>query len=89
MDIIWSPEAKSEVRAIVSYIADFDAAAARGLKLRLETAVLPLAEHPYLFRKGRVDGTRELVVSPSYIIVYRVTDHVRIVSILHTRQEYP
>ncbi|UJW87523.1 type II toxin-antitoxin system RelE/ParE family toxin [Devosia sp. SL43] len=89
MEIIWSPEAQGEVQAIVAYIADFDPVAARDIRLRLEAVVLPLAEHPYLFRSGRVLGTRELVVSPNYIIVYRVTDHVRIVSVLHARQEYP
>lgn len=89
MEIIWSPEARSEVQAIVAYIADFDPVAARGIRQRLEAVVLPLAEHPYLFRSGRIVGTKELVVSPNYIIVYRVTDHVSIISVLHARQEYP
>jgi toxin ParE1/3/4 len=52
--------------------------------------VLPLAEHPFLFRPGRVPGTRELVAHPNYIIVYRVlVDRVEIVSVLHARQLYP
>ncbi|WP_354043151.1 type II toxin-antitoxin system RelE/ParE family toxin [Devosia sp. UYZn731] len=35
-------------------------------------------------------GTRELVVHPNYIVVYRVlTDQIDIVSVLHARQEYP
>jgi plasmid stabilization system protein ParE len=37
-----------------------------------------------------VEGTREAVVHPNYIIVYRVTtDAVEIVSVVHARQEYP
>lgn len=34
--------------------------------------------------------TREAVVHPNYILVYRVTaDAVEIVSVVHARQEYP
>ena len=56
----------------------------------IETAIAPLAEHPYLFRPGRVAGTRELVAHPNYIVVYRVTaTAVEIVNILHARQHYP
>lgn len=56
----------------------------------LEDAILPLREHPHLFRPGRVPGTRELVAHPNYIIVYRVTDNaVEIVNVVHARQQYP
>jgi toxin ParE1/3/4 len=57
---------------------------------RLETAVLPLSEHPYLFRPGRVAGTRELVAHPNYIIIYRVlSDAVEITKVVHARRQYP
>ncbi len=60
------------------------------MKLRIESSVRPLAEHPYLFRPGRVPGTRELVAHPNYIVIYRVTpEHVEIVRVLHARQQYP
>ncbi len=56
----------------------------------IEDAVLLLPEYPWLFRPGRVEGTRELVAHPNYIIVYRVTDDaIEIVSVLHARQQYP
>ncbi len=52
--------------------------------------MLPLPEHPYLFRPGRVSGTRELVAHPNYIVVYRVTDdRIEIVNVVHARQKYP
>ena len=59
------------------------------MRTLIEDAVLPLAKHPFLFREGRVSGTRELVAHPNYIIVvYRVTDEaVEIVNVLHTRQQ--
>jgi len=37
-----------------------------------------------------VHGTREAVVHPNYILIYRVgTDAVEIVSLVHARQQYP
>lgn len=75
---------------IIRYIANEDPKAARQLKERLESVVLPLAEHPYLYRFGRVPGTRELIAHPNYILVYRVAaDAVEVVNVLHARQQYP
>jgi toxin ParE1/3/4 len=49
-----------------------------------------LAEHPYMYRAGRLPGTREAVVHPNYILIYRVeSDTVRVVGFIHTRREYP
>ncbi len=56
----------------------------------IEEAILTLSEHPFLFRVGRVPGTREMVAHPNYIVVYRVaSDRVEIVSVVHARQSYP
>lgn len=89
MDIVWTEQARHEVSTIVGYVARFDTIAAQALRQRLEAVVLPLAEHPYLCRRGRVAGTREMVVSPNYIIIYRVAHVIQIVSVLHTRRRYP
>lgn len=57
---------------------------------RIETAVLPLSEHSYLFRAGRVPGTREIVVHPNYLVVYRVlADCIEVVSVMHAARQYP
>ena len=90
LPVIWRADARSNLAAIVRYIAGQNPSAARRMKAVIEAAVLPLAEHPFLFRSGRVPGTRELVAHPNYIIVYRVTsDHIEIVNFLHARQHYP
>ena len=45
---------------------------------------------PYLYRSGRVPGTCELVAHPNYVLVYRVAaECIEVVSVLHSRQEYP
>jgi len=88
--LLWRAAAREDLARIVAYIAERNPAAARRMRRLIEEAVLPSTEHPYLFRPGRVAGTRELVAHPNYIIVYRVTDAaVEIVSVLHARQQYP
>lgn len=90
MQIIWRARAKSDLAKIIRYIANEDPVAARRIKERLESAILPVAEHPYLYRPGRVPGTRELVAHPNYVLVYLVAfERIEIVNVLHARQEYP
>lgn len=90
LKISWRPTATDDLAEIVAFIAEHSVQAARTIKQRIESAVLPLAEHPYLYRSGRVPGTRELVAHPNYVVVYRVTDTaVEVVNVLHSRQEYP
>lgn len=89
LPIVWRATARDDLLQIIRYIANEDPKAARQLKERLESVVLPLAEHPYL-RFGRVPGTRELIAHPNYILVYRVAaDAVEVVNVLHARQQYP
>ena len=90
LPIRWNAKALDELDAIVSYIAQINPSAAEGLQGLIEVSVLPLSQHPYLYRLGRVVGTRELVVHPNYIVVYRVMiDRVEIVGVLHAAREYP
>ncbi len=90
LPIRWNAKALDELDVIAGYIAQFNPIAAESLQYLIEASVLPLSEHPYLYRPGRVAGTRELVVHPNYIVVYRVlTDQVEVVGILHAAREYP
>ena len=90
LPVIWLDSAIADLTEIITYIARENPSAARRLKARLEAAPLPLAEHPYLYPKGRVPGTRELVAHPNYVLVYLVAaTRIEIVSVLHARLEYP
>lgn len=89
MLVEWRPEARAALFEILSYIDERNPVAAEDLHQAIETAVTALPQHPYLYRYGRVAGTREIVVHPNYLVVYRVTDRIEVVTVLHARQHYP
>jgi addiction module RelE/StbE family toxin len=90
MLVEWRPQARENLLSLLSYIAGRNQDAARALAKDIERATSALPDHPYLYRQGRVAGTRELVVHPNYLIVYRVTlTSIEIISVLHARQKYP
>lgn len=88
--LVWSAGARDDLLQILSYIAERNAAAARRLHETIRHAAELLPAHPYIHRPGRVAGTREAVVHPNYILVYRVgTDQVEVLTVLHARRQYP
>ncbi len=89
MLVDWNPLARAELWTILDFIGDRNILAAQGLYDAIEAATEALPQHPYLYRPGRVAGTREIVVHPNYIVVYRVTTGIEIVNVLHARQQYP
>ncbi len=90
LPIKWRPQARKSLKKIVLYIAERNLPAALAMRRRIEDAVLPLSEHPYLFRLGRVPGTREVVAHPNYIVIYRVQiDCIEVVDVVHSRQQFP
>ncbi|MCY7307237.1 MAG: type II toxin-antitoxin system RelE/ParE family toxin [Rhodoferax sp.] len=89
MLVDWNPVARASLRAILDYIGDRNDSAAQDLYEAIEAATQALPLHPYLYRPGRVAGTREIVVHPNYIVVYRVARQIEIVNVLHARQQYP
>lgn len=90
LPIHWRASAREDLIHLIGYIAEQNPSAARAMLTRLEAAILPAAEHPYLYRPGRVPGTREVVAHPNYVLIYRVTaERIEVVNVLHARQEYP
>ena len=46
--------------------------------------------NPHLYRPGRVPGTREAVVHPNYVMVYRIeSETITILRVLHAAQRWP
>ena len=91
LPIIWKFDARADLASVIKYIAKSDILAARRMKKRLQEAVLPVAEHPYLYRQSdRYPGCREIVAHPNYIVVYRVErEEISVLRVLHSRQQYP
>ncbi|MBI3523675.1 MAG: type II toxin-antitoxin system RelE/ParE family toxin [Betaproteobacteria bacterium] len=90
MLVEWRPEARANLREILSYISERNLAAAFNLGEEIERATSALPQHPYLYRHGIVAGTREMVVHPNYVVVYRVTaSAIEVINVLHSRQQYP
>ena len=88
--IEWLQMACADLMTIVDYISDDNPDAAEQLKDDIERTVGQLPEHPKMGRMGRVDGTRELVAAPNYIVVYQEASAcIRILRVLHTARQWP
>lgn len=66
-------------------------AAAARVTGRIVDMVEHLAEAPHRGRPGRIDGTRELVITRTpYIVAYRVIGHeAQVLRVLHAAQQWP
>ena len=91
MNISWSPEARTDLREMVLYLADKNPYAAKALYERIETAATELIENPYIGRPGRVPGTRELVITnTSYILPYQIRQNrLEILRVYHGARKWP
>jgi len=91
MRIRWTPRALSDATAILTRIAREDPGAAdRPEAQLLQVVEATLAGQPNLGRPGRVAQTREFVVHPSYILVYRVRgDSLELLAFRHSARRWP
>ena len=89
--IKWLRKALKSLEQAYGYMAETDADAAIALVLKIQAATQQLAEFPMMGRVGRVDGTRELVITNSpYLVIYRVKGNaVQILRVLHASKRYP
>ncbi|EZP55509.1 MULTISPECIES: type II toxin-antitoxin system RelE/ParE family toxin [Sphingomonas] len=88
--VVWSDDATTDFLDILDYIAERNVAAADRLEALIQHAADRLPDHPYIHRPGRIAGTREAIVHPNYILVYRVAIHaIEVLAVLHARQRYP
>ncbi len=86
----WSDLALTDLLSILDYIADENPTAAQALKDEIDAKAARLPVMPGIGRPGRVDGTRELVVRPNFLLVYRHDEaRVTILRVLHAAQMWP
>jgi addiction module RelE/StbE family toxin len=87
----WRVRAHEDRSRIFDYIAEDNPEAALELDDEIEAKTDALPEHPELYRIGRIRGTREMVLAPNYILVYRILKRqavIEIVRIVGARQNY-
>lgn len=65
MQLIWRESALDDLDVIVDYVGQRNFPAALRLKEAAEACAERLTEHPYMFRAGRVPGTREALIHPN------------------------
>lgn len=65
--------------------------AARKLDAEFVDKAQTAAQRPRLYRTGRMRDTREIVVRPNYVMVYRIEDEegIEVLRVLHAAQEWP
>jgi toxin ParE1/3/4 len=82
----WTNRALGRLDEIASYIAKDNPTRAKTFVTELRDKVAILRSHQ-LGKAGRVFGTKELVLHPNYLAVYRVKDdEIQIITIMHTAQ---
>jgi addiction module RelE/StbE family toxin len=82
--VVWTDDATTD---FLDYIAERNVAAADQLAALVQHAADRLPDHPYIHRPGRIAGTREAIVHPNYIFVYRVAIHaIEVLAVLHAPQ---
>lgn len=90
LSVEWTRQATWDLIDIIDYVEIRNSSAAFDLHELLVQAADKLPHMPYLFRRGRIGGTREYVVHPNYILIYEVkSTQIDIVRILHAKREYP
>lgn len=91
MRIRWTPAAAADLQHINDYLEEHHARYRRPTMRKLYESVQALKQWPHRGRRGREDGTRELVFSPlPYVAVYRVTpEGIEILRFYHGAQDRP
>lgn len=83
--------AESDLDAITDYFGGLNPQATLHMLDRIADVEATLSDYPLIGRAGRVEGTRESVVTGTpFILVYALgPDAVTILRILHGRQQWP
>lgn len=91
MEVTWTLRALGDLEAIEDYIAVESPRAAYQVALKIWSRTNDLlGQNPQIGRRGRAVGTRELVVvGTPYFVVYRISDQVEILAVVHGARDWP
>ncbi|MGO7346538.1 type II toxin-antitoxin system RelE/ParE family toxin (plasmid) [Rhizobium leguminosarum bv. trifolii] len=83
MKPVWRAKAESDRKKAIQFITDQNVGAAISQLDEIERQTDLLIDQPEIDRPGRIDGTRELIISrTSFIVIYRVGQKIKQVEIL-------
>ncbi len=90
MQINWTGDAIADLTEIRQYIAQDNPGTANHAAVRILEAIELLKEQPGMGRRGRVHGTRELVIPGlPFIIPYRVINNsLQILRVFHAARKW-
>lgn len=84
--LVWRPRAEQDLQAIIEWIGRDSPQRALSFGKELQSKALRLRENPLLYRVGRITGTREMVLHPNYVLIYRILgDVVEVLRIKHVK----
>ena len=92
MNIEWSEEALIDLVSIQAFIAKENPSAAKKMVLAILASIeINLPDNPHIGRPGRVNGTRELVITHTpYIVPYRVkASTIQVLRVYHGARRWP
>jgi toxin ParE1/3/4 len=91
MPIQWTQRARRQFLAIIDSVLEDNPSAAERVYDAITNSIARLATFPEMGRRGRVPGTRELVIaSQPYIVAYRIRGQtIDILAVLHGAQKWP
>jgi toxin ParE1/3/4 len=89
MRVRWTTRAADDLTHIVEYIRRDNSTAARRVAQTILQGIATLRSFPHSGRIGLAENTRELIFS-SYIVVYEIiNEHVHVLRIRHSAQDWP
>ena len=91
MPIQWTQRARRQFLTIIDAVLEENPAAAERVYDAIMDSVSRLVTFPEMGRRGRVLGTRELVIaSQPYLVAYRIRGQtIHILAVLHGAQKWP
>jgi len=89
--IRWTRLAVEDLNLAYEYVAAENPSAGHAVMARIESAVNVLRAHPEIGRSGRVEGTRELIISGTpFIVAYRIArNRVEVLAVIHGARRWP
>ena len=92
MNIEWTDEAIADLSSLHAFIAKDNLSAAQKVAMTIvESIETHLPDNPHIGRPGRVNGTRELVITHTpYIVPYRIKSAtIQVLRIYHGARRWP